>query len=140
MSSITRLFRNKNIDELYIYRNIQEYLTYHPVYVNYSDIDGNTMCHLASQYGYITVIKLLLSFKANINSINQNNMSPLHLALLYGHDHCTDLLLNNRADLNCTPNPEDVMFKITLNQPLHSCYRIMLIHTNPTYFKLIKLS
>ena len=58
-----------------------------------------TPLHYAAGYGHESLIQLLLSHKANVNSKNRIGGTPLHLASHEGHLACVVTLLQGGADL-----------------------------------------
>jgi ankyrin repeat protein len=85
--------------------------------------------------------ELLLFLSRNklydINSNDEDGLSPLHLALLYGYDECVDILLKHGANINATTKVHSVLTKILLNQPFESRYRV--IFHGGTFMELLKL-
>jgi len=59
---------------------------------------GETALHLACRRGHISVIKFLLSLKANVNFTNARGASPLHLAANAGKTQVLEMLTAAGAD------------------------------------------
>lgn len=54
--------------------------------VNQSDNSGNTSAHLAAEKGLAEMLKLLISYGANVNATNASpGWSPLHFAAYEGN-------------------------------------------------------
>lgn len=68
----------------------------------------------AAYRGHTKVIELLISAKARVNSVdnNDNLLTPLHLAAEMGHHDAVSVLLTNDADVSAVnwagENPLDV--------------------------------
>lgn len=61
--------------------------------LNEQDINGCTVIHYASKYGYVNCLKLLISYGANIAMKNNDKQSPLHFAAKYGrYASCLQIL------------------------------------------------
>jgi ankyrin repeat protein len=80
-----------------------------------------TALHLASMYGSINVVELLLSAGANINATNDNGWTPLHMAASYlarqydKKSRCMILLLERGANVNLVDsNGRNVWHKVAL--------------------------
>ena len=72
-----------------------------------SNIVSETLLHSACRQGNITMLKILLEHGANINSLDNDNQTPLHTAILEVSDHCELIvkeLLKNGADVNHKDN------------------------------------
>jgi ankyrin repeat protein len=59
---------------------------------------GATALHIASEYGFIDTIKLLLKYGAEVNAASNNKMTALFLAAQGGHEKAVSLLLKNGAE------------------------------------------
>ena len=72
-----------------------------------------TSLHIAAREGNSEVIKHLLRYHANINTIDIAGLTPLHYAIIYGHISCVTLLL----EAGCEVNPTNK--NILSSSPLH---------------------
>jgi ankyrin repeat protein len=71
-----------------------------PNYIDQTRTQLNTpLCHAVFNRN-LTIIKLLLEYKANINQSDSNGDSPLMLGIY--HPRCIQLLLENKADVRYT--------------------------------------
>lgn len=70
--------------------------------VNASMFEGSTPLILASEYGHLAIVQLLIDNNANIRATAQGyfNATALHLACQYGHLKIAHLLILNGADIN----------------------------------------
>lgn len=58
--------------------------------VNQSDNSGNTAAHLAAEKGFEAMLKLLVSYGADLNATNASpGWTPLHFAAYEGNAECT---------------------------------------------------
>lgn len=79
--SETELFRLvKDNDHMKIKR-----LIYSGIYINQQDSEGFTPLMIASKYGHIDTVKLLLDFGANPDIQNNKGNTALICACAYGH-------------------------------------------------------
>jgi ankyrin repeat protein len=63
--------------------------------------DGNSPLHIATMYGFIGMVTLLLQNGTNVSSINNKNETRLHMLCFYGgHMNILTLLLQSGADVN----------------------------------------
>ena len=73
--------------------------------VDDTDLEGRTALHVASFYGHVEVVRLLLEHGAQLNTATSTSRStPLHLAALSGHIEVVVELLKAGADPNITMN------------------------------------
>jgi len=71
--------------------------------VNVRRSDGMSPLHVASQKGYINIVKLLLS-EEPFEAKDVNGCTPLWLAAFNGHSDVVKLLLDTGAEENSTTN------------------------------------
>ena len=64
------------------------------------DEEKNTPLHLASELGYLEIVKLLVNKGAVVNFKNLSERTPLHFAASKNHFPVVKLLVTNGADLN----------------------------------------
>jgi ankyrin repeat protein len=55
--------------------------------------------HDAAQWGKKTIVELLISYKADINSKGSDGRAPMHLSIANGNSDITDLLKTHGAIL-----------------------------------------
>jgi len=73
---------------------------------NGADVDsrgkssGATALMVASELGYVKIVKLLIEGGANIDFITQNRLNALKIASQYGHIEIVEILINYGANLN----------------------------------------
>ena len=65
--------------------------------VNEQDGQGRSALHFACGYGEVSVVKELLSHKANVTCLDSDKNTPLHYAAGYGETECVKLLLEQCA-------------------------------------------
>ena len=93
--------------------------------VNASDVEGNNALHVAAVFDDITIGRLLLKHKADVNQKNKSmSSSPLHMACLFGNENVARLLLEAGADVNAKTLEEETA--------LHQA-------TSRGWFKIVKL-
>lgn len=57
----------------------------------------------------VEVVKMLISSKANVNSVFSDRRTPLHVACHTGFAHAVELLLENRADVRARCDAANVV-------------------------------
>jgi ankyrin repeat protein len=89
--------RNPDIEKI-------TYLINNPSFdINYEDRQGKTLLMLASEYGLVEVVKMLLTMGANPNDRNSVGRTPIMFASVEGHKEVVELLLSSGAN----PNDKD---------------------------------
>ncbi|XP_054572561.1 ankyrin repeat domain-containing protein 26 [Eptesicus fuscus] len=73
---------------------------------NIMDIDGNTALHHAVLGQNIAIVDKLLSFKANIEARNKDDLTPLSLAQSENKDHMVEFLVNRGARIHTVDQME----------------------------------
>lgn len=68
--------------------------------MNQGDDHGFSLLHWAAKEGHLTIVEMLVSRGARINSTNLGDDIPLHLASAHGHRDIVTVLIRNRADVN----------------------------------------
>ncbi len=63
-------------------------------------IDKNNSLILASYYGHIEIVKILLNNGANVNFLHKDGDSSLNIASREGHTEIVKILLHNGANIN----------------------------------------
>lgn len=93
------IFEASSIGDL---ETISQLLDKNPDLLNSFSPDGFTALGLASFFGHLSLVKLLLDKGANPNiaSNNQFKVAPIHSACAISHFDITELLIKHRADVN----------------------------------------
>ena len=73
---------------------------------------GFSPLHIAAMYGYHSIAKLLISYKADVNAGDCSGTTPLHVASCQGMSALIYLLVNSGADVNAR--------SLNHSTPLHS--------------------
>lgn len=83
-------------------RSVSKLINQNPGLVNSFSSDGFTLLGLASFFGQIEIVKLLLSKKSNPNlaANNQFKVAPIHSACAISNYEIADLLIKSGADVN----------------------------------------
>jgi len=68
--------------------------------INKLDEDGLGLIHWAADRGSAEVLKIIISFGADVNLVDSDMQTALHYAASCGHVECITVLLENKADLN----------------------------------------
>lgn len=72
--------------------------------LNNVDEDGLNILHWAADRGDENILKILLSYGANVNVTDSDNQTPLHYAASCGHIECVRILIENGADTEVNDN------------------------------------
>lgn len=70
------------------------------VNVNQQDGTGRSALHLASWFGHLQLVQILLDYKAEINLQENEGHTPLHLACWFGYIKICELLVKKNASLD----------------------------------------
>jgi len=81
-------------------KTVKAFIIKKPKLVSKKDKTGAYPLHYAVSKGKASVVKLLLSKKANINAGNKMGLSPLHIAALWKQPEIAEILIKNGADVN----------------------------------------
>lgn len=83
-------------------KTISQLLDKTPDLLNSFSADGFTVLGLASFFGHLSLVKLLLDKGANPNiaSNNQFKVAPIHSSCAISHFEITELLIRHGADIN----------------------------------------
>lgn len=81
---------------------VNDLINSHPELIHSFSIDGFTALGLASFFGQLPIVKLLLSKGANPNIASNNvlKVAPIHSACAISHFDITELLIKYGADVN----------------------------------------
>ena len=84
------------------YRKVEKMLKSNPQLANCSEEHGVkvTPLHIASVKGSPSMVKLLLSKKANVNALDDNGWTPLYYAIDIDKRQVAELLLSHGANVN----------------------------------------
>jgi ankyrin repeat protein len=93
------LFEAASIGEVGI---VRQYLEIHPEALNSFSADGFTPLGLASFFGHLPIVSLLLDLGAdpNIASNNTFNVAPIHSACAISNVEIAEFLIRHGADVN----------------------------------------
>jgi ankyrin repeat protein len=93
------IFEAASIGDSATVRNL---VSKNPELLNSFSEDGFTVLGLASFFGHLSIVKLLLDKGANPNiaSNNQFKVAPIHSACAISHFDIADLLIRHHADIN----------------------------------------
>ncbi|WP_353275737.1 ankyrin repeat domain-containing protein [Wolbachia endosymbiont (group A) of Pipizella viduata] len=69
--------------------------------VDLADRKGNTVLHVASQYGSTAIAEVIIAISKNVNVQNIDGDTPLHYSVKYGCMDVMQKLLQSGADINC---------------------------------------
>ena len=72
--------------------------------INHANSAGDTPLYVASEMGYVEVVRILLENGADINKAESNGQTPLMIAVEYGHFELVEVLLEYGANLNAKTN------------------------------------
>lgn len=68
--------------------------------INLTNINGDSLLHIAATKGHVNIVNDLLEKGANINAMNSNGFSPLYVAAQNSHAEIIKILIDNGADIN----------------------------------------
>ncbi|XP_060201429.1 uncharacterized protein LOC132629978 [Lycium barbarum] len=84
--------------------------------------DGDTALHIASLYGHLSCVELLLERGASVEAKDEDGAIPLHDACAGGYTEIARLLINNAPDSECVKRMMDT-FDEEGDAPLHHAAR-----------------
>lgn len=87
---------------------------------------GMTLLHIAAFYGRTDMVKLLLSYKADVNAKNIYGQTPLHMAALNGQEQTVELLLANKADVNAKDGHGDTPLGYALEKGYKNVAKLLV--------------
>jgi ankyrin repeat protein len=83
-------------------------------YLNYRDNSGNTLMHLASEYGHPDLMEFLIKRGAEINRKNHEGNTPLHLSVSNRKRQAVALLLMKGVDINARNNSGETPLHLSI--------------------------
>ena len=87
--------------------------------------DGDTPLHVASLWGDIGALKLLLDDGADVNAKGDMGCTSLYTAISWGHKRCVELLLKYGANPNDSNEFGTSSFKLAMTEGNESIGNIM---------------
>ncbi|KAJ3270747.1 putative G-protein coupled receptor 63 [Terramyces sp. JEL0728] len=72
--------------------------------LNVKDEQGQTPLHMASNFGHINIVRILLEYNADIESKNSMGFTALHSAVMYGQLAVMKLLRKHMANIETQSN------------------------------------
>ena len=124
LSILYHVFPNSNylkITKSLLDQNISEYL------ISIDSIDTFPI-HLAAYNDHLEVVKILIGHRANINAVNDYNLTALHLAALQGHSDIIRFLIDAGANRTIRDKESKTALDLASNleiQHLVLTYRIL---------------
>lgn len=95
--------------------------------INCCDSLGTSALHRASKYGYVALVKVLLSAGANVNAVNYKKVTPLIFAAASGDLATIIVLLEAKADVNAVNENGDTALMAAVSNKLGiSCVYALL--------------
>jgi len=73
-----------------------------------SESVNETPLHIASQYGHLTIVRVLLDAGADVNSTDEYGDTPLHDACSFDHLTVVDELIQHRADIFAVSHDDEM--------------------------------
>ncbi|XP_048242601.1 uncharacterized protein LOC124148037 [Haliotis rufescens] len=93
------------------HKRVLEFLESKGADLSLVDTDGNSLLHLASAGGNMTIVKHLLS-DSNINQRGMNGLTPIMFAAFNGHNSVFDFLESAGADLSLVDTDGDSLLHL----------------------------
>jgi C-terminal processing protease CtpA/Prc len=84
----------------YSYASIEQILKQNPSHVHTADTDGQTALHHACSAGRTDLVKLFITYGANVNQLDSQLNTPLHHAVFTNHQDAAQVLIEAGALLN----------------------------------------
>ena len=76
-------------------------------FVGIQDNDDNTGLHLASKYGHLHIVNILLEYGADMSLKNKDNNNALELSCRYGYYEITKKLINQYSTIHLESHSRD---------------------------------
>ncbi len=93
---------NRAGQEAFILEKLKNGKTYNQLEL---DLKGNTLLHLATEKGYLTVVDYAVeTLKINVNAVNRDQLTPLHLAAKHNQRDVALYLIKHGAENNKNKN------------------------------------
>ncbi|KAI6212728.1 CBR-TRP-4 protein [Aphelenchoides besseyi] len=105
----------------------------HHARIDVFDDNGRTALHLASANGHLELTKLLLQYKAFVNSKSKNGEAPLHLAAMNGHVNVVNLLVqeHNASVEAITLDNQTALHFAAKHGQKEVCQKLLALGANP---------
>ena len=105
----------KDLNSLVHY--FEEYIDFEPpVKINTKRIDGDALLHVASHWGDIGAVSLLIENGADVNAKGDMGCTPLYMAISAGHARSAKLLLKSGANVNDTNELGTSSYKLAMTE------------------------
>lgn len=111
--------------ELQKLNSMVERITKEPATINDKEQDGYTALHWASRYGDEKVIQTLLSYKPDVNVLDEDRDTPLHFA---GSAAVASLLLANGAAVNAVGSGNITPLHVSLEFGVEEVAAVLIQH------------
>lgn len=83
-------------------------------YLSFRDVNGDTLLHIAAEYGHTGLMEFLLKRGVDINKKNHEGNTALHLAASNRKRHCVSLLIVKGALLNARNNSGETPLHLSI--------------------------
>ncbi|XP_056290278.1 protein phosphatase 1 regulatory subunit 16A isoform X1 [Pseudoliparis swirei] len=88
--------------------------------LNAQDANGDTLLHIASANGYVSVAELLLEHRAPVEGKDSDGWTPLHAASCWGQIQMVELLVANGASLETKSLLEETPLDVCMDEEVRS--------------------
>jgi ankyrin repeat protein len=85
-------------------RNILQLFNSNHNFINYKNVNGDTLLHMAAMEGNKTMAQLFIRKKISVDCENNENQTPLHLACEHGNQNVVRMLTDKFADMDAEDN------------------------------------
>lgn len=96
--------------------------------VNFKCDNGQTPLHSAAINGNCEIIKLILNAGANVNDVDNENLSALHFGTLEGHVEAVETLLKFGGDINQENKNGETALIIAVSKSLDQVAKVLIKH------------